>query len=88
MLEALCHKPEGRGFDTPAGKRRKALGFALPLTKISTRSRQIMFLASRARPVRRAEDLTALCGPIVYTLDNVGSLISHSPVGLHGLLQG
>jgi hypothetical protein len=34
---------------------------------MSTRSRKIMFLGSRARPVRRAENLTAICEPIVWT---------------------
>jgi hypothetical protein len=33
--------------------------------RMSTRSRKIMFLGSRARPVRRADDLTAICVPIV-----------------------
>jgi hypothetical protein len=27
-----------------------------------------MFLGSRARPVRRADNLTAICEPIVYTM--------------------
>jgi hypothetical protein len=34
-------------------------------TEMSTRSRKIMFLGSRERPVRRAVDLTAICEPTV-----------------------
>jgi hypothetical protein len=44
-----------------------------------------MFLGSKVRPVRRADNLTAICEPIVWTL---GSLTSHNPICLHGLLQG
>jgi hypothetical protein len=40
-------------------------GFTQPLTEMSTRSRKIMFLGSRARPVRRADNLTSICEPIV-----------------------
>jgi hypothetical protein len=29
---------------------------------------KIMFLRSRARPVRKADNLTAICEPIVYTM--------------------
>jgi hypothetical protein len=42
------------------------------LTEMSARSRNIMFLGSRAHPVRRADNLTAICEP------NVGSLTSHN----------
>jgi hypothetical protein len=37
-------------------------------------------------PVRRADNLTAICEPTV--LENVGASTSHNPMGLHGLLQG
>jgi hypothetical protein len=40
-----------------------ALGSAQPLTEMSTRSRKIMLLASRSRPVRRAGNLTVICEP-------------------------
>jgi hypothetical protein len=41
-----------------------------------------MFVGSRARPVRKADNLT---GPSMCRhLDNVGSSISHNPTG-HGL---
>jgi hypothetical protein len=44
------------------------LGFTQLLTEMSTRSRKIMFLGSRARPVLRADNLTAVCEPIVHTM--------------------
>jgi hypothetical protein len=34
-----------------------ALGFTQHLTEMSARSRKVMFLGSRARPVRRADNL-------------------------------
>jgi hypothetical protein len=34
--------------------------------------------------VHKADNLTAICEPTVKT---VGSLTSHNPIGLHGLLQ-
>jgi hypothetical protein len=43
-----------------------------------------MFLGSKVRRVRRADKLTAICADC---LDNVGSLTSHNPIGLHGLLR-
>jgi hypothetical protein len=58
------------------------MGVTQPLTEISTRSRKINFLGSRARPVRRTDNLAAIC------LDNVGSSTSHNPTGLQGLLRG
>jgi hypothetical protein len=45
-----------------------------------------MFLESRARPVRGADNLTAIYG--ADCLDNVGFLTSYYPVSLHGLLRG
>jgi hypothetical protein len=45
-----------------------ALGFIQPLTEMNTRSIKIMFLGSRAQLVRRADSLTAICEPIVYTV--------------------
>jgi hypothetical protein len=34
------------------------------LAEMSTRSRKIMFLGSRVLPVRRADNLTAMCEPV------------------------
>jgi hypothetical protein len=39
-----------------------------------------MFLGSKVRWVRKADNLTAI-------YDNVGSLTSHNPIGLQGLLR-
>jgi hypothetical protein len=46
-------------------RQNNALGFNQPVTKMSTRSREIMFLESRARSVRKADNLTAICEPTV-----------------------
>jgi hypothetical protein len=48
----------------------EALGLTQPLTEMSTRSRKIMFVGSRARAVRGADNLAAICEPIVYTMWN------------------
>jgi hypothetical protein len=42
-----------------------------------------MFLGNKVRPVRRADNLTT-----IYEPENVGSLTSHNPIGLQGLLRG
>jgi hypothetical protein len=39
--------------------------FIQPLTEMSIRRRKIMFLWSRALPVLEADNLTAICEPIV-----------------------
>jgi hypothetical protein len=62
-----------------------ALWFTLSLTEMSTRNRKLIMLGSKVRPVRRADNLAAMS---TDCLDNVGSLTSHNPIGLHGLLQG
>jgi hypothetical protein len=51
----------------------KALGFTQPLTEMSTRRKKLMLLGSRSRPVRRADNLTAIWADC---LDNVGFLTS------------
>jgi hypothetical protein len=58
-----------------------ALGSTKPLTEMSTRN----IPGGEGRPAHKA-DLTAICEPIVYK--NVGTSTSHSPMGLHGPLQG
>jgi hypothetical protein len=45
-----------------------ALGFTQPLTEMSTRSRKIMFLASEVLLVCRADNLAAICEPILSTM--------------------
>jgi hypothetical protein len=44
-----------------------SLGFTQLLPEVSTRNKQ-MFLGFRARPVRKADNRTAICEPIVYTM--------------------
>jgi hypothetical protein len=45
------------------------LGFTQPLTEMSTRNIKIMmFLGSKVRPVRGADNLTAICEAIVQTV--------------------
>jgi hypothetical protein len=40
-------------------------GVSQPLTGMITRNRKIMFLGSKVGPVRRADNLTVICEPIV-----------------------
>jgi hypothetical protein len=42
-----------------------ALRFTQPLTEMSTRSIKIMFLGSRALPVRKADNLTSVSEPVI-----------------------
>jgi hypothetical protein len=58
------------------------LGWTQPLTEMSTRN----LPGGKGRPARKAENLTAICEPIVQK--NVKASMSHNPMGLHGLLQG
>jgi hypothetical protein len=53
-----------------------------PLTEMSTMN----LPGSKGRPERKADNLTAVCDPIVKK--NVGASTSHNPMGLHDLLQG
>jgi hypothetical protein len=59
----------GRYYDTSrkvAGSRPdEALEFTKPLTEMCTRSKKFMSLGTRARPVRRTDNLTAICEPTV-----------------------
>jgi hypothetical protein len=41
--------------------------FTQPQTEMSTRKKQIFF-GSKARPLRIADNLTAICEPIAYTI--------------------
>jgi hypothetical protein len=56
-------------FNLPnPSSRTMALGFTQPLTELSTRSTKIIFLESKVRSVHRADNLTTICEPIVYTM--------------------
>jgi hypothetical protein len=80
VVKALRCKPEGCEFETqwgkliffnlpnPSGRTRPWGWFTQPLAEMSTRSRKIMFLGSRARPVRRTDNLSTTCEPIVQTM--------------------
>jgi hypothetical protein len=57
-----------------------ALGSAEPLTENSIRNH----LGGKGRPTRKADNL--MCEPI--SLEDVGISMSHTPMGLHRLLQG
>jgi hypothetical protein len=78
VVKALCYKPEGRWFDTqwgdflnlpnPSGRTRP-WGLLSLKTEMNTRNvKIIMFLGSKVRRVRKADNLTAICEPIVYTM--------------------
>jgi hypothetical protein len=70
-------------FNLPnASSRTMALGSTQSLTEMSTRN----IPGGEGRQARKADNLTAICDPIVYK--NVGASTSHSPMGLHGPLQG
>jgi hypothetical protein len=45
-----------------------------------------MFLSSKAWPVHKADNFTATHEPTA--VDNMGSLTSHNPTDLQGLLRG
>jgi hypothetical protein len=44
------------------------LGFTQPVTQMSTRNRKVMFLGSKVRRLRRADNLTAIFESIVYKM--------------------
>jgi hypothetical protein len=55
VVNALCYKPEGRGFHTQSGE-------FLNVPNTSGRTRREM---RKVRRVRRADKRTAICEPIV-----------------------
>jgi hypothetical protein len=72
FVEALCYKPEGRGFESRWGgffffnwpnpsSRTMALGWTLPLTEMSTRN----LPGGKGWLARKADSLTAICEPVV-----------------------
>jgi hypothetical protein len=72
VAKELCYKPEGSGFETLLGDFflnyliLPALRFTQPLTEMSTGNRKIiMFLGSKMRRVRRADNVAFICEPIV-----------------------
>jgi hypothetical protein len=59
-----------------------ALRSTQPLTKMRTGNLPV----GKGRATREADNLTAVCEPIVQK--NVGTSTSHNLMSLHGLLQG
>jgi hypothetical protein len=62
--------------------RTTSLGSTQPLTEMSTRN----LPGGKGGPVRKADNLTAVCEAIV--IENVGTSTSHNLTDLHGLLHG
>jgi hypothetical protein len=75
VVEVLCYNPEGRWFMTRLDELYFSIylilpsalgtGFTQPLKEIITGSKKIMFLKSRARPVRKVASVSQLsiqCG--------------------------
>jgi hypothetical protein len=64
VVKALGYKPEDRGFETRRGEilnLPNPSGRTRPLPEMSTRNiKKIMFLGSKARPVRWADNFTAI----------------------------
>jgi hypothetical protein len=61
-----------------------ALGSTKPLIGRSTRN----LPGGKGRPARETDNLTAICQPILYLVENVAASTSHNPMDLHDLLQG
>jgi hypothetical protein len=57
---------------------------ALVSTQLVTEMSTTNLPGGKGWPVRKADSSTAICD----FAENVGSLTSHNPMGLHGLLQG
>jgi hypothetical protein len=62
VVKGLCNKPEGRGF-IPA-----ALGPGIHSASNRHEYQLVMFLGSKARPMGKADNLSAICEPIVQTV--------------------
>jgi hypothetical protein len=70
-------------FDSPnPSSRTMALVSTQPLSEISTRN----LPGGKGRPACKADSLTSISSRL--SRKNVGASTSHSPMGLHGLLQG
>jgi hypothetical protein len=78
VVKALCYNLEGRGFVTRWGNWISSIYFILPAalgpgiysacSRYDYHKRTKVFLGSRARPVCEADNLTAVCGPNIYTM--------------------
>jgi hypothetical protein len=69
-VEALCYKPEGRGFDSWWGHWIFQLTWSfqphydLGVESASNRN-EYQFVQGKGRPARKADNLTAICEPII-----------------------
>jgi hypothetical protein len=80
VVKALCYKPEGRGFETRWGE----WIFSLYLI-LAAALGPGLYLASNRNEHQKQKKYHGLWADC---LDNVGSLTSHNPIGLHSLLLG
>jgi hypothetical protein len=77
LVEVLCYKPEGRGFESAKGNR---IVFSLPnpsnhtmaeSTMVGSASKRNEYLknvsGNRALPARKDDNFIAICEPIVYS---------------------
>jgi hypothetical protein len=75
VIEALCYKPEGRVFDSRWGNWIFSVYLILPATlgpgahsafiRNEYQKQKNDAFGSRVRPAREADNLTAICEPIV-----------------------
>jgi hypothetical protein len=85
LVEALCYKLEGHGFESQWGgffinlpnpsSRTMTLGLTQPLTEMSTMN----LPGGKGRPVCKADNLASICEPIVWR--KCGSLDVSQPCG-------
>jgi hypothetical protein len=72
VVKALCYKPEGLGFETRSGELILMATLGPGVYSASNRNeyqkQKIMFLGSKARPVRRGDKFTATRKPIALTM--------------------
>jgi hypothetical protein len=61
-----------------------ALGSTQPLTEISTRN----LPGGKGQPACKADNLTAICEPIIQKMWDPYILQHYRPIGIYGLLQG
>jgi hypothetical protein len=67
LVEALCYKPEGRGFDTRWGHCLSSSNMALRSTQLLTEMSTRNLPGGRGRPALQA-DLIVICQPIFWKM--------------------
>ena len=89
LVETLCYKSEGRGFDSRlwhnASGRTMALGLTQPLTKMNTRN---ISLGGRGVKGCRCVGLTILPTSCADCLGNMGALTPWNPLGFSRPVMG